>query len=458
MKKGIILFAALIFVFSIQHTKCDEKNMFVFADVSEGDWYYTAVTQLARNGIIPDSNMFEGESFSKRAEIAQWLYNLDKCIGGKLSAKKAQSFSDTDENSPYSEAISWAAGNGIINGFEDGSFRPDDICEREQMCTMAIRYFNLCKIRPSDLFGAEQFADSLEVSDFARSYVAAAKMSGLVGGDENGFFNPHASITKAECASVIYTMMNIAVTPSGEGSTPVETGADSYTYLYDGYKTVSQYLFNPYVTESDPVDLSYFDNAVMVGDSVTMSLQFYCAASGALGNVKFLCAGSLSPANALWEVSSESVHPSVNGVKMKLEDAVPVVGADKIYVMLGVNSIAMGVDKCINDLKTVLGNIKAKSPNVKFIIQSVTPMTSDSPIRTDRLNNGKIIEYNEKLLELCRENGWYYLNVAECMRDSYGALKKEYCSDPAVMGIHFTMAADKVWTDYLKTHVPAELK
>ena len=458
MKRLVTLIAVIVFVFSFQHTKCDEKNMFVFADVAQNEWYYTAVTELARNGITSDSNIFDGESFAKRADIAMSLYNLNKLTGKKDKAEGAIEFADVSKDSSYFEAISWAAENGIVNGFEDGTFRPDDICEREQMCTMAIRYFDLAGIKPAVLFGSEQFADSLEVSDFARSYVAAAKMSGLVSGDERGFFNPHTAITRAESAAVIYTMMNILVTPVAESNDFVATDSGAYTYLYSGYKTTAEYLFNPYVGAGAAVDLSYFDDVVMVGDSVTMSLQFYCAASGALGNVKFLCAGSLSPANALWDVSSESVHPSVNGVKMKLEDAIPLTGASKVYVMLGVNSISSGVDKCIADLKTVLANIRAKAPHVKFLIQSVTPMTSDSPIHTNKLNNGTIIEYNQKLLEMCRENGWYYLNVAESMRDSYGALERSYCSDPDSMGIHFTMAADKVWTDYLKTHVPQELR
>ena len=458
MKRIFILFAVLVLVLSFQHTKCDEKNMFVFEDVKRSDWYYTAVTELVRNGIIPDGNIFNGESFATRAEIADLFCKLDSCLGKNLKTKNKKHFDDVSETSKYFDSIMWAASNGIINGYEENNnFGPDDICEREQMCTMAMRYFDLCSVKPSALFGGEQFADSLEISPFARSYVVASRMCGLVGGDENGFFNPHLAINKAESASIIYTMMNIAVT-NDESDSFVKTDKDAYTYLYDSYKTARQYFFTPYVTESEAVDLSYFDDVVMVGDSVTMSLQIYCAASGALGNAKFLCAGSLSPVNALWEVSSKSVHPSYNGAKMKLEDAISHMGAKKVYVMLGINSLAFGVDKCINDFETLLLKIKEKAPDVTFIVQSVTPMTSDSPIKTDDLNNGKIIEYNEKLLKLCEKNCWYYLNVAECMRSPEGALKKEFCSDPADMGIHFTMSADKVWTDYLKTHVPEGLK
>lgn len=457
MKKALIFLVVIVLVFSFQRTKCDENNIIGFDDVSESDWYYTAVTELVKNGIISSGDTFDGDSFATRGEIVQSFYNLNRRMGSKAVSDKVCVFTDVTETSPYYEAISWAAGVNLVNGHDDGKFYPDDICEREQMCAIAIRYFDLCKVKAKADFGTEQFVDSLEVSDFARSYVAAAKLCGLIIGDENGFFNPHTAITKAECASMIYTTMNFQAVPALEGVL-IKTDADAYTYLYDGYKTASQYLFNPYVEKSEAVDLSYFDNAVMIGDSVTMSLQFYCAASGALGNVKFLCAGSLSPLNAQNDVSSKSLHPAVNGVKMKLEDSVSAIGAEKVYVMLGINSLYAGVDTTLKSFESILDAIEQKSPHVKIIVQSVTPMTSDSPIRTDNVNNGKIIEYNEKVLSLCKEKGWYYLNVAEVMRNFEGALKKDYCSDPKDMGIHLTFAANKEWAEYLKTHVPAELK
>ena len=81
-------------------------------------------------------------------------------------------------------------------------------------------------------------------------------------------------------------------------------------------------------------------------------------------------------------------------------------------------------------------------------------MTKDSPITRSTLNNQVIGNYNQKLYDMAKENGWYYVNVAEAMSDEEGYLKPEYCSDPATMGIHFNYTADKVWIDYLRTHIP----
>ena len=59
---------------------------------------------------------------------------------------------------------------------------------------------------------------------------------------------------------------------------------------------------------------------------------------------------------------------------------------------------------------------------------------------------------------LCQEQGWYYIDVSSQFRDSDGWLKRDFCGDLPGMGIHFTFAGTKVWTDYLITHVPQALK
>lgn len=458
-RKYIILASVFLLVFSFDHTKCDEKQGKLFADVPSDCWYYTAVTELYNNNIIGGSENFYGESPASRGDIVLAIYNLDKCLGKNTGGGFKAEFSDVAENSEYFAPVAWAAENGITDGFEDLTFRPDAQCSKEQLCTFAMRYLALRDIKPAVVGICGQFADSLSVDGFARSYVLACRMSGIVNGDEKGYFRPNDAVTRAETASVVYALMNIGATGgAAQGSEFVNTSPGAYDGMYASFKTERQYFFNAYVPAGNAVDISYFNDVALVGDSVTMSLKYYCAASGALGNAQFICAGSLSPMNALWEVSENSKHPSYNGVKMKVEDAVAASGANKVYIMLGINSLANGVESTFNDMKTLVERICQKSPNVKIIIQSVTPLTADSPITTQAVNNGTVIQYNEKLLALCQEKGWYYINVAESMRDADGSLIKSYCSDPTVMGIHFTFAADKVWCDYLKTHVPDELR
>lgn len=199
---------------------------------------------------------------------------------------------------------------------------------------------------------------------------------------------------------------------------------------------------------------SYFDDAVFVGDSISLKLNFYEAANDVLGKAKFLTAGSLSATNALWEVSDKSVHPRYNGKKMKIEDAIALMGAKKVYIMLGMNDINLvGTDQSIENFVKLCNRIKKKSPGVKFYVQSVTPRVAYTSTTTVRsLTNAKITDYNRKLSARCQKEGWYFLNVASVMFDGNGNLKKAYCGDPQGMGMHFTNEGCKAWVDYLYTH------
>ena len=62
---------------------------------------------------------------------------------------------------------------------------------------------------------------------------------------------------------------------------------------------------------NSPVDAKWFDDAVFVGDSVTLKLSYYCDEHPeALGNARFFCAGSLGFESALWDIDREdAVHP-----------------------------------------------------------------------------------------------------------------------------------------------------
>ncbi len=238
-----------------------------------------------------------------------------------------------------------------------------------------------------------------------------------------------------------------------------EAGGKKYYSSWSKYKkakTNGEYYDVPYcIAQGKKVKSSYFDDAVFVGDSISVKLTYYNATYNVLGKAKFLTAGSLGSTNALWKVSNKSVHPRYNGQKMKVEDAISQMkGVKKVYIMLGMNDICfVGENKALENFLTLCDNIKKKSPNVVFYVQSVTPrvkMTSTGTVT--ELTNEKITHYNRHLSEICRDKGWYFINVASVMFDNTGNLKSEYCSDPSSMGMHFTNEGCKAWVDYLYTH------
>ncbi len=208
------------------------------------------------------------------------------------------------------------------------------------------------------------------------------------------------------------------------------------------------------VGESSPVDSSYFDDAAFIGDSVSLKLSYYAAATGDLGNAQFFASGSLGSANSLWEISDESVHPTYQGQKMLVEDCIFASGAKKVYVMLGMNDLGLyGLEDTLVNFETLMDRILEKCPDVKICVQSMTPMTETSYILGDSLNNPSINEYNRRLSEISTRRGWAFIDVASVMYDASGSeLNRDYCSDPDDMGVHFTEAGCAQWIEYLKTH------
>lgn len=260
-----------------------------------------------------------------------------------------------------------------------------------------------------------------------------------------------------------------ATDPTGEDSTTNQTGEndppeDTQTTQenqdgQNGAEAPAKTDTVP-VPESAPVDASWFDDAAFVGDSVSVTLANYNSSYGTLGKAKFFCSVSLSQTNALsYQAGNERLpeYPAGSGQHPRIEDGIAASGAKKVYLMLGMNCIASGVDRVSQDLVTLVSKIQEKSPGIAVLIESVTPMTADSPRADGSLNNFTIQEFNEKMKAICQEKQWYYVNVAEAVTGDYGALKAEYSGDKA-MGIHFNYDGAAAWANYLLTHVPEALK
>lgn len=205
---------------------------------------------------------------------------------------------------------------------------------------------------------------------------------------------------------------------------------------------------------------AYFNDALFVGDSVTLKLERYVRKQRQgdepklLGKAKFFCAGSLGSGNLQDKIDDDSIHPSYKGKKMLLEDAVVSAKAKRVYIMLGMNDLAIyGVDGSVDNMMTLIRKVKKKSPDVQIFVQSATPRVAGKDQKV--LNNANLKKYDTLLWETIRDcdlTGVYFVDVASVMRGADGTLPIDYCSDPDNQGIHFTDKACRIWIDYLYTH------
>ena len=207
------------------------------------------------------------------------------------------------------------------------------------------------------------------------------------------------------------------------------------------------------VFNGEPVSSEWFDDAVFIGDSVTLKLSYFCDYNDDLGNAKFLCAGSLGYNNAQWDYyHPDNVHPYYNGTKYLVDQGAAATGAKKIFIMLGMNDIGLyGVDGAVDGMKIITKRIEEACPGATIYVQSVTPMLYGSQLRD--LNNTTIAQFNQKIQPVCRERGYIYLDVASAVDDGYGNLIYSYCGDPTAMGLHFSDEGCRAWINYLKHNV-----
>ena len=189
----------------------------------------------------------------------------------------------------------------------------------------------------------------------------------------------------------------------------------------------------------------FFDDAAFIGDSITLGLRNYEMKYHHLGEVTFLCQGSYSVAHGV----NNTMYISYQGQDMTPQDALAASGVKKVFILLGMNDIALyGVDKTMENWAVLVANIREKCPEIQIFIQSGTPIYTEGQI--GGLNNNRMDEYNGRLQTFARENDCVYLDVGTAMKDSTNGLASRYASDNYV---HLTYAACELWVEQLKNYV-----
>ena len=173
-----------------------------FTDVPEDAWYKEAVDYVYANGLMSGTSAttFAPSTQLSRAMMVQILYNLED----RPAAAESAAFTDVAADAWYADAVNWAAGEGIVSGYGNGKFGPDDLITREQMANMLYYYAQWAGLEPSAGADALQgFQDAGQVSSWASDAVSWAVSSGLISGTGNQTLAPTATATRAEVAQIM---------------------------------------------------------------------------------------------------------------------------------------------------------------------------------------------------------------------------------------------------------------
>ena len=176
-----------------------------FTDVSWDHWAYSAVKRVYTRGLmvgVSDTSFAPGQTLS-RAMLASILYRL----AGEPAVTAENPFTDVPADRWYTDAVIWAAENGIVVGCGDGTFRPNAPATRAQTAVMLYAYANFAGRNTSQRADLSAFADAADVPSWALAEMQWAHAAQLILGRDGKLLAPNAETTRAEMASILSTFI-----------------------------------------------------------------------------------------------------------------------------------------------------------------------------------------------------------------------------------------------------------
>ncbi|MBP0963208.1 MAG: hypothetical protein J6Q99_02820, partial [Oscillospiraceae bacterium] len=194
------------------------------------------------------------------------------------------------------------------------------------------------------------------------------------------------------------------------------------------------------VPKGDWVKSEYFDDAMFVGDSITYGMKVY----NTMTNATVIAHTGINPQTILNKAVIQEGEEMLT-----ILQAMNLHNPGKIYIMLGANGVAfLEEESMMGFYGDFIDSVKAQHPDALVYVQSILPVTAEKS-EDERYSNDRIDQYNISLMNLCKEKGVYYLNVAEAFKDELGNLPTEASPKD---GMHFGSTYYMKWFDYLKCH------
>ena len=173
-----------------------------FQDLGSVEWARTAINGLAMRGMISgrDQYTFDPNANITRAEYCQILMGAINA----LNAKGESTFADVPSTAWYYNAVSVASQLGIVSGYGDGNFGPNDLITRQDMALMTYKTAKIMNKSLEPVNAEITFEDSHEISDYAFEAVMTLQKAGIINGMTDTTFEPHSNATRAQSAKVIF--------------------------------------------------------------------------------------------------------------------------------------------------------------------------------------------------------------------------------------------------------------
>lgn len=241
-------------------------------------------------------------------------------------------------------------------------------------------------------------------------------------------------------ASSVPTSSSDSTAPSSsassvEGDTPASSEAIPTSALPEPQ--------NQALAEQPRVTSSYFDDAVFIGDSLTVGIKHY----DVMSNTTVFAATGVGLDNIFTKQAIKQ-----DGQTLTILDALSAHPAKKVYIMLGANSLMSNFDRLIEQYGRLIDEvIKRTGKDTVIYVQSVLPINESLfhvKYAPNTTTNADIDRFNAKLCAMAAQKSVYYLDVASVFKDENNAMPESNTPD----GMHIISSQYIIWFDYLKTH------
>ncbi|MCL1905741.1 MAG: InlB B-repeat-containing protein, partial [Clostridiales bacterium] len=186
----------------------DEKWKNPFEDVKSSDWFYGDVEYVYTNGLMvgtsTDPMLLSPNMTTTRGMIVTILYRLE---GEPDVSDLTNPFDEVAAGTWYTDAVIWAAGNGIVSGYGGGKFGPEDSITRQDLAVILNNYAKSVGIKLPAVNGYKGFNDDADIANYAKDAIERFFEAGIIAGKPGNIFDPKGDATRAEVAAMLHRFL-----------------------------------------------------------------------------------------------------------------------------------------------------------------------------------------------------------------------------------------------------------
>ena len=164
-----------------------------------------AIQYVYDNGLMTgiSAHEFAPEATTTRAMIVSILARLEN-----VTSAESAGFSDVSDGDWYATAVNWAANVGVVNGYEDNTFRPNTAITREQLAAILMNYASYKGQDVSARADLSTYSDAATISSWANDVMQWAVAEGLISGMTEDTLQPQGNATRAQVAAILQRFLD----------------------------------------------------------------------------------------------------------------------------------------------------------------------------------------------------------------------------------------------------------